>query len=271
MRLMRLLSSLAICSLTLYSTAIADDQVPPSPQQLLQGRWDSVSYTPEGEEQPSNEWAESFEFRGEEVISHIYPSSTTPDFSLFARVRRTPSRFALMKSEFNDRFRISIRTPSGSESVGTLYLDGSRILLTLGENSRGNGGTGYSVLAVKAPAANARNLEAEDLKLLRGEWHVRDDHTRMIKFIHSGVKVHVVLPGSVSGLVVTLDPSKTPKTIDETGLDGVPKQGIYSLDGDSLRICIASNGKPRPTAFKSLPDGQLCFELIRSKPIAAAK
>jgi uncharacterized protein (TIGR03067 family) len=47
-----------------------------------------------------------------------------------------------------------------------------------------------------------------------------------------------------------LDPSKKPKTID-VDMDGKPGLGIYSLDGDTLKICHGDQGDERPTTFES--------------------
>jgi uncharacterized protein (TIGR03067 family) len=54
------------------------------------------------------------------------------------------------------------------------------------------------------------------------------------------------------------DPSKTPRTIDaefeaEKGKK-VTLLMIYELKGDTLRVCGAEPGKPRPTAFKTAKD-----------------
>jgi uncharacterized protein (TIGR03067 family) len=52
-----------------------------------------------------------------------------------------------------------------------------------------------------------------------------------------------------------LDPSKSPKTIDVTMVEGPNKGavmlGIYEFDGDTLRVCFDPQGKKRPTEFKS--------------------
>jgi uncharacterized protein (TIGR03067 family) len=55
-----------------------------------------------------------------------------------------------------------------------------------------------------------------------------------------------------------LDPSKTPKTIDFVPgagqFKGKTLAGIYALEGDTLKICFATEeGKPRPTEFTSKP------------------
>src|SRR6266481_2685758 len=52
-----------------------------------------------------------------------------------------------------------------------------------------------------------------------------------------------------------LDTAKDPKQINIVGTEGELKgkeaQGIYSLDGDTLKICYTMPGKSRPTAFES--------------------
>jgi uncharacterized protein (TIGR03067 family) len=50
-----------------------------------------------------------------------------------------------------------------------------------------------------------------------------------------------------------LDPAKKPKAIDLTPLsgpsEGMTLQGIYTLDGDTLKMCLALPGANRPDAF----------------------
>jgi uncharacterized protein (TIGR03067 family) len=63
-----------------------------------------------------------------------------------------------------------------------------------------------------------------------------------------------------------LDPEKTPRTIDWSGL-GTSETvlGIYELDGDRLRLCIITRPRERPTEFKTEPGSNLtCLELKRS-------
>ena len=54
-----------------------------------------------------------------------------------------------------------------------------------------------------------------------------------------------------------LDPSKSPKAIDVTMTEGPNKGavmlGIYEFDGDTLKVCFDSQGKRRPTEFRSAP------------------
>ena len=60
---------------------------------------------------------------------------------------------------------------------------------------------------------------------------------------------------SVGSGTFRIDPKKTPKEIDILGESGMnedkTKLGIYELDGDTYRYCLAPAGKPRPTEFAS--------------------
>jgi uncharacterized protein (TIGR03067 family) len=52
-----------------------------------------------------------------------------------------------------------------------------------------------------------------------------------------------------------VDPTKSPRTVDVTITEGKRKGevllGIYELDGDALKTCLAPQAKGRPTAFAS--------------------
>ena len=54
---------------------------------------------------------------------------------------------------------------------------------------------------------------------------------------------------------ITLDPAKSPKTIDYDVTDGPNKGnkqlGIYELSNDTFKSCFAAPDAPRPTEFKS--------------------
>jgi len=70
----------------------------------------------------------------------------------------------------------------------------------------------------------------------------------------------------------TLDPSKTPKTIDfdiKTGMDQGKKQlGIYKIEDGKLTVIVAAAGsKDRPKSFQPAEgDDVLEFVLERAKP-----
>ncbi|MBM3995953.1 MAG: TIGR03067 domain-containing protein [Planctomycetes bacterium] len=57
-----------------------------------------------------------------------------------------------------------------------------------------------------------------------------------------------------------LDPSKSPKTLDATVVEGPNKGavilGIYEISGDTLKVCFDPEGKKRPTDFKAASGSQ---------------
>jgi uncharacterized protein (TIGR03067 family) len=73
--------------------------------------------------------------------------------------------------------------------------------------------------------------------------------------------------GKVVHGVFTIDPTVTPKTIDITFTEGPGKghsqKGIYELDGDTQKICIALPEKPRPTEFASKPGSGHVVEVLK--------
>lgn len=67
----------------------------------------------------------------------------------------------------------------------------------------------------------------------------------------------------------TLDPSKTLKEIDATGIVLPGKRertflGIYELDGDTLKWCVDHRAKERPTEFRTA-SGKYLLILKRQK------
>ena len=67
-----------------------------------------------------------------------------------------------------------------------------------------------------------------------------------------------------------LDASQKPKTIDLTTTEGSDlgktALGIYSLEGDNLRICFVPPGKERPRTFDTKADNkEMLFVMKRAK------
>jgi uncharacterized protein (TIGR03067 family) len=76
---------------------------------------------------------------------------------------------------------------------------------------------------------------------------------------------------SFAGTTFELDLSKDPKTIDLIPDGGKARGehvlGVYKWDGDTLVICTADAGKPRPTAFEaSAGSGQTLMTFRRQTP-----
>jgi uncharacterized protein (TIGR03067 family) len=118
-------------------------------------------------------------------------------------------------------------------------------------------------------AADARQ---EDVKQLGGSWSMimgERDGQPLSRFFVKGATREVsgnVTTITIAGRVMykakfSVDPTRHPKAIDYDvmydGLSGADKgsvqQGIYELEGEKARFCMAAAGKPRPADFTSTP------------------
>jgi uncharacterized protein (TIGR03067 family) len=79
------------------------------------------------------------------------------------------------------------------------------------------------------------------------------------EFLVKGNQISLKTQGQVAAVVTfKLDPTLDPRLIDWTFTEGGPNgqtwEGIYALDGDTLKLCIARTERERPTAFVTKPD-----------------
>jgi uncharacterized protein (TIGR03067 family) len=74
------------------------------------------------------------------------------------------------------------------------------------------------------------------------------------KFKFEGEKVNYTCGKVDDEGTFAIDSSKKPKTIDYTAATGFLMEGIYELDGDTLKICMGGFGSKRPAVFKSKGD-----------------
>ena len=72
-----------------------------------------------------------------------------------------------------------------------------------------------------------------------------------------------------------IDPSKQPRQIEmiatEGDAAGQPALGIYSLDGDTLRMCYVMPGGARPAKFESAPGSKAFLVTWKRVPNAPEK
>jgi erythromycin esterase len=73
-----------------------------------------------------------------------------------------------------------------------------------------------------------------------------------------------------SRAVFRMDPTATPKTVDVTitegTLAGKSLLGVYELDGDTYRICLAKAGDPRPETIASKPGSGHTLTVLARAP-----
>jgi uncharacterized protein (TIGR03067 family) len=121
-----------------------------------------------------------------------------------------------------------------------------------------------------------------DADLIQGTWRYTSisedgqttpihptDHEAAVFMVIDGNKMYMIRDGHhAENGTVKLDPSQSPKQIDTMSTDppdaGQVNHGIYTLDGDTLKICY-SDTPDRPTEFKS-DRHHLVLEMARVKP-----
>jgi uncharacterized protein (TIGR03067 family) len=105
---------------------------------------------------------------------------------------------------------------------------------------------------------------AVELEKLQGTWIMescvfngmdllKDSKELKAEFIIEKKSYRMAMDGKLCG-TFTIDPSKSPKTVDRTdGEEGDDKGkvylGIYELDGDTLKLCSSASEKIRPREF----------------------
>jgi uncharacterized protein (TIGR03067 family) len=127
---------------------------------------------------------------------------------------------------------------------------------------------GFAASGASGTVANDKAELEKEARKFQGTWTFESsvmggeelpaDHLKLVVVTFEGDK-HTVKRGDEVIQVGTqkLDPSKTPKTIDVTMLEGPHKgtvmPGIYEINADTLKVCFDPEGKTRPTEFKSPP------------------
>lgn len=105
----------------------------------------------------------------------------------------------------------------------------------------------------------------KEVAKLKGEWKIEQidlgpdqklppEALAMFKFKITDDRFIVEVAGQKQEAIYKVDPTKSPKQIDITPQEGPNKdkvgKGIYTLEGDTLKICHSEKGDGRPTEFK---------------------
>jgi uncharacterized protein (TIGR03067 family) len=123
------------------------------------------------------------------------------------------------------------------------------------------------------------DLPREEMEKLTGNWTVvsankggkaiEGEELRAMKVLISGNRLTIksVTRDDIA-IIVRVDPTKMPSTIDFSplrgGLETEMVQGIYLLEGDSLKICFGRDPKERPADFAT-GEARAVLELKRDK------
>jgi uncharacterized protein (TIGR03067 family) len=126
----------------------------------------------------------------------------------------------------------------------------------------------YTMLLLVAAAGGSLAADTREdavkaeLEKLHGTWQLVSVETegkappeeviKTIRVVIAGSKhtVHVGDQVPAKDIPFTIDPTKKPKETTDRLPDGTEIKGIYELDGDTLKSCVAPPGKDRPTEFK---------------------
>ena len=123
------------------------------------------------------------------------------------------------------------------------------------------------------PAADASTQE--EMARLEGTWQLvsaeadgkrlPDEQVKQIRVVIKGGK-HTVYFGDkaiAEGVPFTIDPATKPKQVEDTLPDGRKVRGIYQLDGDTLRSCVAAPDKDRPAEFTGKAGSGLTLRVFK--------
>ena len=124
--------------------------------------------------------------------------------------------------------------------------------------------------AIRSQAADGNANEetvAKEHQAFKGTWRLSSKEVNGKKFSEEEIK-DVIATNDGSGTfsvrrgdkvigegTVKFDPTKKPKTVDVTFTEGEHKGqtvlGIYEIDSDAFRVCVARPGDDRPTEFSA--------------------
>jgi uncharacterized protein (TIGR03067 family) len=131
-------------------------------------------------------------------------------------------------------------------------------------------------LSVAAAAPKEDSLKAEQAKF-QGAWKVVSlelsgaqapaDDIKNLKFEFKGDKVIFSDGKETHEGTFKIDPTAKPKTFDLIPSDGPEKgktePGIYTFEGDTLKICGADPGKDRPKDFTTKQGSGLTLVVLK--------
>jgi uncharacterized protein (TIGR03067 family) len=102
--------------------------------------------------------------------------------------------------------------------------------------------------------------EALNETTAKDRWEITNEQGKKSE---KGQPWKVIKSGGEFAMGYVLDPSAKPKTIDMVRVVGAEIRGIYSLEGDELRICYKEKSEVRPTELASKPGSGLTLVILK--------
>ena len=127
-------------------------------------------------------------------------------------------------------------------------------------------------------AADAPKKESADQDRIQGTWAcesaeqngaaVPAERAKGFKMTFKGDKFTLTRPGQEHQATFKLAPGEKPRQLTLTPSDGAAElKAVYSLDGDTLKMCAGEPGGERPKDFATKAgDRAMLFVLKREKP-----
>ena len=139
---------------------------------------------------------------------------------------------------------------------------------------------GLAALAISPSWAEDDQAVRKDLAQFQGEWTMvsgtadgqamPDTLRTTARRVCKGAETTVTVGGQLMLKArFTIDPSKTPRTIDYQMTDGWTKGkkqlGIYELEGDTVKFCFGAPDGERPADFTSKPGDRRTLSVWQRK------
>jgi len=248
----------------------------------LQGSWAMVMFFINGEELPADQVK-----TGEVLVddNEYHPR-------LGANVETATVQVDSSKSPKEIDFTYTTGFLKGKTTRGIYKLDGDTWTICRGISANKARPTEFAapidsglqlVVWKRANTAAGEKWKAiqSELKRFEATWRfvsievdgmlVPEEAFREDSLVLKGKQFTSTVQGRTTSGAFKIDPTVTPKTIDITLTDGsgknITQKGIYELERDNQKICMAAPAKPRPTEFVSKPDsGHIIQVLKREKP-----
>jgi uncharacterized protein (TIGR03067 family) len=173
----------------------------------------------------------------------------------------------------------------GQTSLGIYKIEGDLVTICRATPDRdrptdfsSKPGSGHALMTYRRQNSDAR----KDVEQLRGTWAcvsgerngqpIPEATVRQLRLVLTDTK-YATYRGDdlLFESDYKLAPTKTPAAIDTIGTEGEhtgrPAQGIYRLDGDTLKLCYTMPGRDRPKEFESKAGSEATLTVWkRAKP-----